>query len=379
MSFTETTQQGFLSRIGGSFLGLLFGPLLIVAAVVLLWWNEGRAVQAVVGLSAAASATVEAQDGAISPANEGKLVHVVGQATASSPITDPDLGLSLPGQVAVARNVEMYQWREHQESHTQNNLGGSQTTTTTYTYAQEWSDEPIDSGAFRHADGHQNPPMPFRSTRFAATDAKLGAWTLDSGTLGNVQLAPSLSPAPAAPSGWTATNNVYVKGNLAQPKTGDLRVTYSGLASGTTVSILAAQSHGGFAPFVTPNGYQVDLAASGNVPAALMIAQKKAAESTLTWILRAVGAVVMFAGFALFLGPLSTLASVIPFLGTIVRGAAAALAFVMSVPITLTVIALAWLAYRPLIGGGLLVAAIAALVLLGRWHAARRPAKAAAA
>ena len=54
MSFTETTQQGFLSRIGGSFVGLLLGPVLIIVAVALLWWNEGRAVQAAVGLSTAA-------------------------------------------------------------------------------------------------------------------------------------------------------------------------------------------------------------------------------------------------------------------------------------------------------------------------------------
>ncbi len=373
MSFTETTQQGFLSRIGGSFVGLLLGPVLIIVAVALLWWNEGRAVQAAIGLSTAATQTVEAQDGTIAPASEGKLVHVIGPATASTAIGDPDLGLMLPGQVAVARNVEMYQWREHQESRTSTNLGGSQTTTTTYTYAQEWSDAPVDSSAFRHPDGHRNPPMPFRATRFAASGAKLGAWTLDGGTLSRIALAPGLSPAPAAPTGWTQTGDVYVKGSLSQPKTGDLRVTYSGLASGTTVSVLAAQSHGGFAPFTTPNGYQIDLAASGNVPAAQMIAQQKAAELTLTWILRGVGALVMFIGFSLFLGPLSTIASVIPFLGSLVRGAAMALAFVVSVPLTLVVIAFAWLAYRPLIGGGLLVTAAVALYVLGRWHAARKP------
>ena len=43
-SFTETTSQGFLSRIANSFIGLLLGPVFVIGAIVLLWWNEGRAV-----------------------------------------------------------------------------------------------------------------------------------------------------------------------------------------------------------------------------------------------------------------------------------------------------------------------------------------------
>ena len=43
--FTETSSQGFGSRLGSSLTGLLIGPLLVIGAIVLLWWNEGRAVQ----------------------------------------------------------------------------------------------------------------------------------------------------------------------------------------------------------------------------------------------------------------------------------------------------------------------------------------------
>jgi hypothetical protein len=62
--------------------GLVIGPLLIIGAIVLLWWNEGRAVQAIVGLKDAASQVVEAQASGPSPANENKLIHVIGAATA---------------------------------------------------------------------------------------------------------------------------------------------------------------------------------------------------------------------------------------------------------------------------------------------------------
>jgi hypothetical protein len=373
--FTETTSRGFFSRLGGSFLGILIGPLAIVAAVALLWWNEGRAVEAIVGLNAAANQTVEASADAVSPGNEGKLIHVVGAATANGPIADSDLGVNFPAQVAVARTVEMYQWRERSQSQTQNNLGGSQTTTTTYTYKLEWTDTPVDSSTFHHPEGHANPAMPFRSQTYSASDAKLGAYALDSGTLRLLNLSQPL--APDAPAGWTKNGGQLFKGDPAAPKAGDLRVGYAGLPSGTTISVLAAQSHSGFGAFVTANGYSVDLAAVGNAPAATMIANEKRAESTFTWILRGVGAFLMFLGFALFLGPISTFASLVPFLGGIVRGAVGFISFVLAVPITLTVIALAWIAYRPLIGGGLLVAAFAAFYGLSRWHAARRPATAA--
>jgi hypothetical protein len=50
-------------------------------------------------------------------------------------------------------------------------MGGSTTTTTTYDYSKEGSDEPINSSEFKHPDDHQNPQMPFGSKRFAASDA----------------------------------------------------------------------------------------------------------------------------------------------------------------------------------------------------------------
>jgi hypothetical protein len=145
------------------------------------------------------------------------------------------------------------------------------------------------------------------------------------------------------------------------------------------VSVLAGQSHDGFAPYTTSNGYQIHLARAGNAPASQMIADQQSAEATMTWILRAVGFFVVFVGFAMFFGPIATLASVLPFLGTLVRGATTFFAFVLAVPVTLVTIALAWLAFRPLIGGGMLILAAAALYGLWRWHHSRSAGHVAAA
>ena len=48
----------------------------------------------------------------------------------------------------------MFQWTEQKSTHTQRNLGGSETTETTYSYRKEWADYPVDSGHFREAGGH---------------------------------------------------------------------------------------------------------------------------------------------------------------------------------------------------------------------------------
>jgi hypothetical protein len=84
-----------------------------------------------------------------------------------------------------------------------------------------------------------------------------------------------------------------------------------------------------------------------------------------------VGALLIFIGISAFLGPLATFGAIIPFLGSVMRGAIMGIALVITLPLTLIVIAIAWIAFRPLIGGALLILAIAALYGLARWHRSR--------
>jgi hypothetical protein len=277
----------------------------------------------------------------------------------------------------VARKAEMYQWEEKKHSTTHDQLGGGQQTVTTYTYDKVWADHAIDSSAFKQAESHANPAMPITSAEWTASDAKLGAYTLDPATVKRLDLTTAL--APDAPDGWTGSSGALYKGKPDAPAVGDERVSYTGLASGQVITVLAAQTHGGFGPYVTKNGYQVDMAKVGAQPAATMIAAQKNTEGVITWILRGVGFVLMVVGFAMFLGPLSTFAAVIPFLGSIARGAAGLAAFVVSVPLTLVVIAISWIVFRPLVGIGLIIVAAALLYGLARLHRSRHPAVAAPA
>jgi hypothetical protein len=369
-SFTTVTNTGCMSRIFGSIAGVFIGPILIIGAIWLLSWNEGRAVQAIVGTSQAAKAVVEVSGDAVNAANEGKLVHLVAPATAAGPIKDEDLNLSFADQVAVARTAEMYEWKEKKTETSHDKLGGGKETVTTYDYDRVWSSDAIDSKDFKHPEGHENPEMKVKSQSYTASDAKVAGYVLDDKTTAMLTLTTPLKPD--APEGWTVDGDKFLNGDKAEPKIGDERVSYKGLASGTTISVMAQQSKDGFAPFTTANGYSIQMAAVGNQPASQMIADRKSAEATMTWLLRVGGFFLMFVGFALLLGPLSAMAAIIPFMGSLVRGAAALAAIVISIPLTLIVIALSWVAFRPVVGIGLIVLAVVLGAALWFWHK-RRP------
>ncbi len=369
--FTVTSREGFGSRIGNALKGVVFGPLFIIAAIALLWWNEGRAVQAITGLREAAGQVVEVDDSGPVPANNNKLVHVVGTATAQSPIQDTDTGITFERHVGVARTAEMFQWKENKRKERKENADGSETTTTTYEYTREWSPDFLDSSKFAHPEGHQNPGIALRNARFSAADAKLGGWTLDANTLNGIEYAQDVTPSAA--NGWTRSGAHLYRGDPASPKIGDTRVQYSGLPSDSTISVLALQSAGGFATFTAQNGYQMHLAVVGNSSADELIADQRRTESLETWAWRGAGVFLMLAGVGLILQPLSTLASIVPLLGWIVQTGTAVLSLALALALSLFVIALAWLAYRPLLAGGLILLAGAVMYAFWRWRRKRSP------
>jgi hypothetical protein len=70
----------------------------------------------------------------------------------------------------------------------------------------------------------------------------------------------------------------------------------------------------------------------------------------------------MLIGFLLMGGPLGSLAAFLPFLEGIVDIGVFLVAFMLAVPLTLLVIALAWFVHRPLLSGGLIIAGIGAAI-----------------
>jgi|HubBroStandDraft_1064217.scaffolds.fasta_scaffold00328_22 hypothetical protein len=375
--YTEVTTQGYFSRLGGSIIGMLVGFLFLPAAVILLYWNEGRAVDAIVGLEAAAKQVVEIGAGTLDAAADGKLVHLSGDLSTTSPAKDPVFGVTAPGLIRLKRDVEMYQWREDTHSETHENVGGSKTTETTYTYTKVWDSTPIGSGAFHHPEGHGNPQMAVSPATFDASDVKLGAYRLGPTILSEVSKFDALDPGSAAPPGGYRRDGagLYRGNDPGNPAVGDLKVHFEAVQP-QTYSVVAALTAGTLGEFRGARDYPIAFAAPGDVSAAQQFKTKASEESTWTWILRGVGFAIMLVGFLLIARPLSMVLAILPFIEGIAQAGAFLVALILTIPLTLIVIALAWIAHRPLIGGVLIVAAIGSLILFQRMRPRRlAPAK----
>src|SRR5579859_3283305 len=156
-SVTEVTRTGLFGRLGQSLGGILIGLLMVAISFFLLYWNEGRAVEASSALSAGQKQTVEASAASVDSQLDGKLVHLSAAAAAGQPARDEVFGAVDPHLLVLRRKVEMYQWRETKSDHNSTAVGGTTTITTTYSYDKAWSEQAINSGEFHSSGGHENP------------------------------------------------------------------------------------------------------------------------------------------------------------------------------------------------------------------------------
>ncbi|MGE9268261.1 MAG: TMEM43 family protein, partial [Verrucomicrobiales bacterium] len=153
-SFTQTTSTGWFSRIGNSFKGILVGIIAILVSFVLLWWNEGRAVETRKTLDEGAKDYTVASADKVDPALENKLVYLSGEAKGEETLRDPDFQIAAQALV-LRREVEMYQWTEQSKTTTEKKLGGSEEKTTTYSYETAWKSGHVDSTKFKKPAGHE--------------------------------------------------------------------------------------------------------------------------------------------------------------------------------------------------------------------------------
>jgi len=387
---TVEQSSSWLGRLGRSFAGIVFGILLVIVACVLLFWNEGRAVKTARSLSEGAGIVKTVAADKPDPANDGKLVHVTGALTASGPVFDAEFGMKSEG-VRLVRNVEMYQWTEESESETSKRLGGGETTRTTYKYKREWADHAVDSGRFHERNGHANPHMIWSKRNQAAPDIKLGAFAVPPDMIGRFGSEQPLAVADAQVDAVKKKHSdkdvavidgaLYVGKDPGQPVIGDYRVSYSEVPR-QTASVVARQSTGQagstFEPYRTDAGGTVALIDPGEVPAKDMFKEAQDENRMWTWIIRAGGAIGMFIGFALMMGPIGVLADIIPILGDVVEAGVGVVALLLTLILAPLTVAIAWFVYRPLVAVIVLVLGGALAYGAVHWARARKAAPATA-
>jgi pyrimidine deaminase RibD-like protein len=373
---SEVQRTGWLTRLGRSFVGVLFGLLLIAGSGVLLFWNEGRAIETAQSLAEGAAVVVEVEAGKMDPANDGRLVYVTGPISVASSISDVDFGVRSNG-LRLLRKVEMYQWTEDQHTETHRKLGGAEERVTTWRYARKWMDHAVDSTKFHERAGHANPAMAYQERNLLAPKPRVGAHVLPDNMVSGFGAA---QPLPFPDDRAAALERrlrkpvrvvdgvLYIGGDPAQPVVGDLRISFAEVPL-QEASVVARQSPIGLGPYQTHAGGTVELIMPGRVPSADMFKSAQEENETLTWLLRGAGCVAMFLGFCLILGPLGVLGDLIPIIGDVVRAGAGLVGFLFTVVVAPLIIAVAWLWYRPIVA--IVVVIVGALCALGAIWVAR--------
>jgi hypothetical protein len=389
-SFSEVTGESWLSRLGGSIKSVLIGIVLFVVSFPLLWWNEGRAVHQAKTLTEAAGSLVSTSPDKVDPSLDTKLVYVTGTATTGETLADSLFGISEKA-IKLHRNVEMYQWIQREESHSVKNVGGGRKNVKTYTYETGWSNKAHDSKKFKTPGGHANPKMRFPSETETAKLVTLGAMKLSDGLKGQMTAFEPIGiddklieklPEDCKQQAKIDGNALYLPRDAklpaadpAKPEVGDLKIAFSAVRPGE-VSIIARQVGDSFEPWQSAAGDPLEKLAPGVVSPETMIGVMEQDNANLTWILRGVGFLLMAFGIGLVFSPLVVLADVLPFLGDLLQMGVGLFAAMVAGSLSLLTIALAWIAYRPLLGVGLLAAALVLFVGLKALGRGRRGAAA---
>lgn len=374
---TVTTTQSWGSRLGGSFKGIIFGLIMFIGSFVLLWWNEGSTQEQRLALLEGASIVVSTPSTEIDSSKEGKLIHTTGLIKTEESLKDDEFGITKPEALQLRRQVEMYQWQESSTSKSEKNLGGSETTTKTYSYSKGWSPSLIKSSNFQKLEGHQNPDtMEYESQSWITDQAHMGAFRIrptEVKQLSNFQGIDleDLLFNRIQRSYEVKKDHIYLGENPQTPQVGDMRIRFSFIPA-TQASIIAKQQGDTLVSYQTKVGKALLLMTAGDESAEVMFANAQSANNTMAWVLRLAGFMLMFGGLRTILAPLSVLGDVVPFIGNIIGAGTGIIAFLIALPLTLITIAIAWVFYRPLLALGLGVVAAGSLGAL--WNLKRKQA-----
>lgn len=370
-TFTEVSKTGYFKRIGSSIIGMLLGIVLFLGSFILLYINEGRVNLADVATTAVVIDATKPAEATLA----GSLVSASGEVTSEEMVGD-GLFFNPDRYIALKRVVEVYAWDEDSQANSQSELGGSQTTETTYTYKKEWTSTPEDSNRFHSPEGHQNIKPTLTEGLYTPRSAKIGIYSFVPGEVTLPAAEPiTLQPGVVTLVGSSTSadfNFIYSRygatGSIGSPEIGDMRISYLGLRPDFEATLFAKLNGLNLVKYQTEDVSLYRLFSSSHDEA---IATLDTEYTIMTWILRVVGFLMMWIGLGLIFRPIAILADVIPFLGKfagfVTGGVAFLAALVLSVVTILVSIVLqnVWLTMAAL-----------AVVSLGLWYViSRRKAK----
>lgn len=407
MAYTKTTTTSYGTRVKNSFGGIGTGFALFLIGTCLLWWNEGNAVKNAKALEEAQGVAVHVDNvDDFDPSLVGQLIHATAETATDDELVDPEFGYSAQA-IKLSREVEYYQYVENTSTTKKDKLGGSEETTTTYTYKKKWTSSPVDSQGFEDPayQGTNFTLMEFEDEYQTAENVTFGGYRLgkslindlggyvpaklnidetilrawnaslsrqldDPATARMAAEAARMAAATAEADDSTSTedvvindnrfpyvhvskNVVYFGKNPKAPEIGDVRVTITQVNPGKA-SVIAKVNDSVLEPYVAKNGKSIGLIRTGVVGMEAMFAQQEQTNTMWLWGLRILGVLLVIGGLKGIFDILSTILKVVPFLSSIMNWGVGLICNIIGIAWSLIVIAIAWIFYRPVLAIGIL-------------------------
>jgi hypothetical protein len=367
-TFTEVTHTGWFSRIGSAIMGVIFGLIMFLLAFPLLFWNEGRAVDRIKALDEGAAAVISVQSDQIISANDNVLIHLSGLADTKEILSDPTFKVS-SNALKLRREVLVYQWQEETSTRTEKKLGGGEKKVTEYKYTKGWDNDLADSSSFKKPE-YKNPnSTAYNENEYQAQSVSLNAFKLPNSLVRKINNYKAIEVATDTQltlaenqSAMLYQGGYYIGKDPAQPEIGDLRISFSQVLP-EVVSIVAQQTGSTLQNYSTETG-DILLLEHGEVSAESMFQTAMTENTVLTWVLRLAGLIVMAIGLSLIMRPISVLADVVPIFGNIAEAGIGIISILIALVLSFITVSLAWIWFRPLVGGLLLLISLGCAWLL---------------
>ncbi|XP_066143904.1 transmembrane protein 43 homolog [Euwallacea fornicatus] len=351
ITFQEEFQKSWLTS--------LIGILALCSGLYLLTWNEGRAVHHHHSLEETYNSAISLNlFNKLEPEYDGHVVHISSDLKVDEPLGELEYGISIQA-VKLKRRVQMYQWVE--ETSPRDDVVEQQSYKDYY-YITEWRDKLVDSDNFYIRFGHENPKeIPLKTVTYVAPLVRLGPFYLSDSLKDKFTEFETLTSdeRPGRSDIKLHMGIYYHCHDVFNPEVGDIRVQFS--YAGPTdepVTIVARQEKGTLVPYITSKGKEIALVRYGKLDLNQIFSAEHWDFKLETWKLRLYGAFCIYFAVICWARLLKIiLCNCVPTFSNIISGEAIdGMNFLVAGSIALFVIALAWVAHRPLLGMSLIFA-----------------------
>ncbi|WAR25837.1 TMM43-like protein [Mya arenaria] len=159
--------------------------------------------------------------------------------------------------------------------------------------------------------------------------------------------------------------------DVHRPQIGDTRVKFeyagisgkSSLGTPDMVTIVARQIGEKLLPYKTVAGDTLELLYFGSLSPKAVFDREMVQNTMFTWGLRFVGWLLMFIGFTCLTSIVTTLVDWIPIVRDLVTMGVCLMNLSLSISLSLTIIAIGWIFYRPLLGFAILAMAATPFIM----------------